>query len=89
MRTMTQNEFKEKRLCINCRWCVKCVTQQRFANYKFKCANDISSFDPVTGETTFVDCAKINRNGDCTMYDERRRNIFERMFNLQSSVAYI
>lgn len=78
---MTQEESRRRKVCARCKWCLQeTINHQLWTDYKFKCMNSILSADPVTGDETYLDCSYINRDGECSMYEEKERSPLLKIF---------
>lgn len=81
---MTQKEVKEKKVCVNCKWCKQVAYEHpNWTEYEFLCTNDIVHLDPVTGDEVYGRCINRNREGECELYEEEKISLFERIFKIK------
>lgn len=78
---MTQEEAKQKKVCVKCKWCKQeVINHQNWVEYEFKCTNNIVHLDPVTGDETYMNCINQNQEGDCEMFETIKRPWFDTFF---------
>ena len=88
---MTQEESKQKKVCVKCKWCKQeAINHQNWVEYMFKCTNHIVNFDTITGDETYMDCINKNQKGDCEMFETIKRpwydTFFEKIFERKNEI---
>lgn len=56
------------------------VNHTNWTEYVFRCTNNITDIDPVTGDEEYALCHNQNRYGDCELYEEPKTSWFRRFF---------
>lgn len=81
---MTQEEAKQKKVCVKCKWCKQItIEHQNWTEYEFLCTNNIVYIDPVTGEEKYMTCQNQNREGECELFEEAKVSWLERLFKVK------